>query len=81
MGRLILTTARPSPASISFARAKKAVEDMKHEDNPDVRVVRHVDRPVLGQEQPKLVSLPIADDRNQNQAFGAWRDEFGNEPE
>ena len=47
---------------------------MNNENKTDVRVVRHVDRPVLGQEKPLLVYLPITDDRNQNPDYAAWKD-------
>lgn len=53
-----------SYAARSFARAKKAMEEMISEDQADVRVVRPVDRGVLGQEEANLVPLPITDDRD-----------------
>jgi hypothetical protein len=37
----------------------------------DVRVVRHVNRPVLGSEEENLISLPVTDDRNQNPDYDA----------
>ena len=45
-----------------------------HEDNADVRVVRPVDRSVLGPQDSELVPLSISDDRNQNPDYAAWAD-------
>ena len=72
--RLELLVWNPSYASVKFAQAKAAMEEMIREDNPDVRVVRHVDRPILGQEKPLLVPLPITDDRNENPDYAVWKD-------
>lgn len=54
--------------------AQSAKEGAESESKPDVCVVRPVDRSVLGQEQADLVPLPIADDRNENPDFAAWKD-------
>jgi hypothetical protein len=45
-----------------------------YESKANVRLVRHVDRGILGQEEPQLVPLPITDDRNENPDYAAWRD-------
>jgi len=64
-----------SYAAESFARAKKAMETMIDEDQADVRVVRPVDRSVLGQEETNLVPLPITDDRDLDYVDPRLRDE------
>lgn len=49
-------------------------EEESSENNTDIRVVRPVDRSVLGSEDPLLVPLPITDDRNENPDYAAWDD-------
>ena len=44
------------------------------EDKSDVRVVRHVDRGVLGSEEENFVPLPITDDRNEDPDYALWKD-------
>ena len=65
---------QPSYAAHKFVEARKSMEKMINEDNANVRLVRPVDRSLLGQEKPELVPLPITDDRNQDPAYAAWAD-------
>jgi len=65
---------QPSYAAHKFVEARKSMEKMINEDNANVRLVRPVDRSLLGQEKPEFVPLPITDDRNQNPAYAAWAD-------
>lgn len=57
-------------------RPKAVAQKGTDEDNADVRMVRLLGRGVLGSQESNLVPLAIADDRNQNPAYGAWREEF-----
>lgn len=47
---------------------------MRDENKSDIRMVRPVDRSILGQEESGLVLLAITDDRNQNPDYAAWAD-------
>jgi hypothetical protein len=66
------------PLAVDSSRDSRSpttsLDGYANEDNADVRVVRHVDRLVLGQEDPLLVPLPIADDRNENPDYEIWKD-------
>lgn len=42
---------------------------MSHEDQVCIRVVRHLDGGVLGQEFPQLIPLAITDDRNSDPLY------------
>lgn len=71
----ITICATNAEAAENAATVIARMEMMKSEDQSNIRMVRPVDRSLLGQEGPHLIPLPVADDRDFDYLDPGLRDE------